>query len=675
MERRKMLKLMGSAPIASAIPLSGLSEPRKKRVNQQIINGKNRLVIYGATPGGVACAIRAARQGITVTLVNHNNHIGGIFSSGLSTMDTLYNGARSPVYDEYRYLIYEYYRTKYGTASDQYERTNPGYPKTRYEASIAEMLMDKMVEREEQINLIRGYFPIRVLKDGNRIQSVRFQEKDGSKTISVEGEVFADCSYEGDLLALSGLQYRVGRESRDEFGEAHAGVAWVHRNEDPSQDFSKTAINLSEKMDLVRYNNYTHLIYPESTGESDQSVQAFNLRTVLTDNPDNRIIPDKPKSYDRDYIKELYYHHYDNVPSMTVPNSKVCWNHPEVVGEQTNYVHGDWDERERVTQKHRDITLSVLYFMQNDESVPQKWRKEWRKWGLPKDEFAENGHLPYEVYVREARRLKGSVTFTENDALLANDLQRAPIYEDSISVTEWFLDSHACTPRKINKTSYQEGEVMLKKETFPGQVSYRTLFNDQLENFMVPVCLSATHIGWGAIRLEPTWMSIGEAAAYAVEKAFIEKKQVNEIDTNELQILLASKRIMLSFFNDVSGREYSEWYPAIQYLGTKGFFSSYYARPMDKLNDKLAEIWVEATSALVTKTSKNAHTLAIRINESDSTEGEAISIKDFSEKLGDSLTQELSKKISLLKNRFNFDDNREITRGEASMLIFGVLNN
>jgi hypothetical protein len=185
--------------------------------------------VYGATPGGVACAVRAAREGLDVVLVSHTEHFGGMLTSGLSTMDTLYNGARAPIYDELRRGILEYYAKTYGNDSPQYQAAQPGHPKTRYEAHVAERLINQLLGAESRIKTIKRYYPVSVDRQGSLIGSVTFQEMDGDDSVTLSASAFADCSYEADLAAAAGVRYRVGREARHEFQEPHAGVIFMRQ--------------------------------------------------------------------------------------------------------------------------------------------------------------------------------------------------------------------------------------------------------------------------------------------------------------------------------------------------------------------------------------------------------------------------------------------------------------
>jgi hypothetical protein len=299
--------------------------------------------------------------------------------------------------------------------------------------------------------------------------------------------------------------------------------------------------------------------------------------------------------------------------------------------------------------------------------VSTEEQTKWKKFGLPKNEYTDNGHIPYELYVREARRIIGRSVFTEHCAMLQEGLKRAPIQSDSISITEWFMDSHFCTETQI-EGSKMEGEVMLKNKTFPGQISLGTIFPEKLDNLLVPVCLSSSHVGWGTIRLEPTWMSIGEVAGYVASIAVSQNVAPTEIDSDFLIRLLARERIMISFFNDVEGREYSKWYPAIQYLGTKGFFGSYMALPNEKLTAILADEWLSHIKEWIQMKSTNFKQIKKILKAEESNRDIFVNAKDFAFSLGEAIGN--PQKVSDLSTKLEIHNNSYITRGDACRLIF-----
>lgn len=666
MKRRETIKILGILPFIPFVVLPPTDVKGKARDKRSAIIESYNLVIYGGTPGGIACAVRAAREGLKVLLVNYNQHLGGQFANGLGTMDTLYNGARAPVYDELRFNIYGFYRSTYGYQSSQYEATKPGSSKTRFESHVVERLIDEMIERESGITVIKGYYPYEVELNNNFITSVAFKEMNGENIFTAGGSIFADCSYEGDLAAISGVNYKVGRESTDEYGEKNAGMCYYKKDYWPPAEniIEQEDFKLVRRLNLSGYTSWSDRM-EESTGKAHEAIMAFNIRTTLTNDPDNRIIPGKPKNYDPEYLKNRFAD--VSGTGLAVPNQKTSWNDPRLVGLPNKYVEGNWEERQKIIDKFREVTLGLLYFKQNDPSVPAEEQTMWKQYGLPKNEYTDNGHIPYELYVREARRIVGRSVFTEHCALLQEGLRRAPIQSDSISITEWFMDSHFCTETQI-EGSKMEGEVMLKNKTFPGQVSLGTIFPEKLDNLIVPVCLSSSHVGWGTIRLEPTWMSIGEVAGYIASIAVSRNVAPTEIDSEFLIRLLARERIMISFFNDVEGREYSNWYPAIQYLGTKGFFGTYMALPNEKLTVKLADEWLRHLKQWIHLGSINIQHIN-KILKAEESKGDIfVNAKDFTSGLGESvgnpqLVSDLTKKLKIRNNSF-------ITRGDACRLIF-----
>jgi hypothetical protein len=672
MKRREHLKLLGAVPFLPAWDLSALPfhEPveHRKALSEELYD----LVVYGGTPGGVACAVRAAREGLTVLLVNHNDHLGGMFVNGLGTMDTLYNGARAPIYDAFRYSIYDHYRLRYGYNSAQYQATQPGFPKTRFESHVAERLISEMVSREPNIKVLLNHYPSSSSRRYRSLESVTFVHKESDNQAVVQASVFADCSYEGDLLAVAGAPFRLGREGSAEYGEQHAGIAYMQKDFwPPPVSIDHELLQQAGKLNLYRYDSWSGKIMPQSTGAPDAAIQAFNFRSTLTNDPDNRIVPAKPVTYDRDYLARLYAEGGD--PGLGVPNMKTSWNHPELVGLQNDYIQGDWPERARITQRFREVTLGLLHFRQNDPSVPEEERRRWREYGLSGNEYPDNGNVPYEIYVREGRRVVGHGVFTEHDAQLAPGLDRAPVHTDSISITEWFMDSHACTDQRI-EGSKLEGEVMLKNQTFPGQVPFRTIFSSELDNLMVPVCLSASHIGWGTIRLEPTWMSIGEAAGYAASMAARKQVAPAQIESDALVRLLAKKGVMISFFNDVEGREYAPWYPAVQYLGTKGFFATYEARPDELLGVQLMDVWIAMAAVLVQKGEYNVAEWAQKVLKAEEG-GKQADGQEFIHRLeivaqGSGFVQG---QIRSIVHQMDIHAGGKITRGDACRILFAVI--
>lgn len=666
MNRRNVIKLMGAAPLLKLLDTKQLQAAG----HLPEANTGFQLMVFGATPGGIACSIRAAREGLKVALVSTSEHLGGMMVNGLGIFDTLYNGSRAPLYDELRKMIYDYYRNTYGTDSPQYKSAGPGTSKTMYEAKVAEQLLDSWLKAESNITVYKEYYPATISKTNGRIQEVVFRSTDEKKELKIKARIFADCSYEGDLLGISGADYIIGRESKQEYGEEYAGVIYTKDEKIPTGSEITLQQQISRRLNLYRYSERRTVVMAGSTGVADKTVQGFNLRTILTDDPDNLYFPEKPVNYDPKHFKEHYTHTTEKL-TLSRPNSKSSLPYPEILGLQNKYVEGGWKERREVLQQYKNEVNGLLYFRQNDSSLPAEVREHWRKYGLAKDEFPGNDHIPYDIYVREARRLRGKVVFTQHDALLAEGLHRAPIHTDSMTATDWFLDSHACTEKTI-PGSKEEGHVMLRSETVPGQVPLALLFPSEPVNLIVPVCLSASHIGWGAIRLEPVWMSVGEAAAWLVIQAVKQNTDPPAVNADMLVRHLAQQRFLLSFFNDIEGRESASWYPAIQYLGTKGFFGSYEALADQKLTTVLAKRWAEQLKNWRDTGNWKANEEAKQTLKAESMDGDPVSADVFSKTIGQAVrlpgqAESWLKTLSIKKEAI-------LSRGDAARIIFEAIN-
>jgi hypothetical protein len=579
------MKFFILALISLALPCIAADAPQ---------NFETDLCIYGGTPGGVACAVRAAREGLSVLLVNRHDHLGGLLTSGIGVWDSQFEGKRSPIYDEVRTAIMEYYRTTYGAESPQYLGAVPtpnGYANGRFEPRVAEKIINDLVAREKNITVLRGFIPAAVERDGALMKSLTLRPTKEGSEVRVRAQSFADCTYEGDLAALAKVPYRVGREARTEFNEPHAGIIFMKPvAEAPSPEAARLA-ELHDQLKLRKFANW-QVVLPQSTGAADDAVQAANYRTMLTTDPANRVPITKPANYDAYFLKTLEVY-----SGIEIPNAKYGWNRPQLVGTQTAYVEADWAGRKRIEDLHWESMMGLLYFLQNDLTVPTVVRNAWQQFGLAKDEFADNDHRPYDFYVREARRITGRSIMTEHDANLAPGLLRAPLYTDSIAFTEWYLDSHPCTAARV-AGGLDEGKYMLHQETFPAQISYRCLLPQGVDNLLVPVCLSATHVAWGTVRLEPVWMQTGESAGLAAALALKNKTTPANLDPDQLVRALCERRSMIAFFNDVDVSTDASWIAAVQYFGTKGFFHDYNARMGEPLKHSTGIVWAEGLKKL-----------------------------------------------------------------------------
>lgn len=545
------------------------------------------VIVIGGTPGGIACAVRSSREGLSVLLVQHNGHIGGMLTNGLMQWDALYAGHRAPIFNEYARLIENYYRTTYGEGSPQWrlaQLSQKHYPLSRFEPGVAEHLFNQLVSAEKNITTLLNHVPASVAREGALIKSVVLRDYEGDATIQVNAQIFVDATYEGDLAALAKVPYRAGREGRDEFKEPHAGKVFTNISDESGPQDAKDG-----KLNLHLYGHTQGSIDPQSPFTADGAIQAFNYRFCLTSEVENRRLPNKPPGYNR----EEYVNYYRKSMNGGPLNGKGTFNSAILPGENHAYPDADWPAREKIIERHKHFALGLMYFLQNDESVPEAKRKAYRQIGLPLDEYTDNANVPYEMYVREARRIVGRHVFTEHDNRLALDYARTPINADSIAITDWSMDSHDCTTDRRPGYAY-DGKLILTEESRPAQVPYRSLLPKGIDNLLVPVCLSATHVAWGAVRLEPVWMQIGEAAGVAATLAIKRKLPPAQIDTTQLVRGLCKRRCMVTFFNDVDvSAKDDDRIPAAEFFGTQGFFSSYDARLDVPVTEAIAKVWQE----------------------------------------------------------------------------------
>lgn len=592
-------------PVKAVMPAPKANIPAPMKLKSAAkpadVDGRNYdLVVIGGTPGGIATAVRAAREGLSVLLVNHTQHMGGFITSGAGGWEAPYDGLRSPLYAEMLRGAADYYKNIYGENSPQHLASMPDansrahIDRPKIEPRIAEMLFNEMVEKEKTLTVLLGHIVNSAERDGALLKSVTLQPMHGKGSIKVTAKIFADGMYEGDLIAAAGVKSQIGREARSQYNEPHAGVIYAtERKKAPGQrGFPKDA---DEGRLNIRYNSHAtgEILEGPHSGEADESVMAYNYRLVLTRDPANRIMVEKPANYDEALAKAAGGGGF--VPNL--PNNKVAWNGGRLIGPQNDYPAADWPTREAISKRYLDGMLMRLWWMQNDPEAPARERNQFAGYGLAADEFPDNNHAPYEIYVREARRLIGRYIFKEQDNVIAEGIARTPVHADSIAITDWPVDSVACLKRKV-PGSHDDGIFFLGEETRPAQVPYRSLLAKEVDNLLVSVAISASHVGWGAIRLEPVWMQMGESAGFAAALAVKNKTTPAQLDADLLIRTLVKNRVMISFFNDVDVTSDDPRVPAAQYFGSKGFFSDYNARLDEPLSESERTVWKDGLEKL-----------------------------------------------------------------------------
>lgn len=550
------------------------------------------VVVYGATPGGIGAAIAAARLGRRVALVEYHNHVGGMAASGLGKSDIETKEAIGGLFREFVGQVKAHYVEQYGASSENVKLSRDGY---YYEPSVAERILRRMLAKDGVTLFLRRRLETASVAGGS-VTGMRVRNRDTLAVEEFRAGAFIDGTYEGDLAAAAGARYRLGRESRAEFGEKHAGV--IYQDHD------------------------TREFLPGSTGEGDKRIPAYTFRLCLTTNPANAYVLSAPPP---DYRRERYLGYLDDwregrmgmpanykdgrgmfkplmgtaVRALSVaelPNAKTDVNmFPKALGfpfaeESQRYPEANWEEREKITAHLRNVTLGLLYFLQNDAAIPEEHRRLARGFNLAKDEFGDEGHFPWQLYIREARRTIGLYTLTENDVTLAPGRQRAPVHADSIASGEFPIDSFPTRKREPGQNKALEGYIyMLDEYTQPYQIPYRILVPEKVDGLLVPVAASTTHVAFSTIRLEPTWMAMGEAAGAAAHLALEGGTSLRGVDVEALQRLLASRGQVLTYFKDIDRAHPA--YEAMQYFGTKGFFEDYYSRPNEPIDPETAQRW------------------------------------------------------------------------------------
>ena len=579
--------------------------------------GHYDVVVLGATPGGISCALRGSREGLRILLAEPSPRVGGMWASGVQVYDTRYAGHRCPILTEFTARLAEYYRKKFGEGSPAHAMAGFGDAtrhgeRPRFEPHVAEQIFREMLAEASGVTVVLGHQPEAVMKEGAVIREVVFRAPFGEMT-RVTGDVFVDASYEADLAALAGARFRTGREGRDEFGEPHAGTHFT-----TIEPIGEAGQALAHRLNLHFFNRTSRRVFPGSTGRGDSAVQAYTVRLILTNRDGNRRAIERPAAYSRDaylgILDRSAEAHTRSYPLSShllhgpiegfrlfpnLPNQKMDWLGANFVGRNHGYPFANRSQRHALYQAHVNHALGLLHFLQQDPAVPANVREHVRTWGLARDEYVDRDNIPPAMYVREARRLAGLHLFTEHDATRHPDHDRTPVHADSIAFAEWPMDSHDCNPVR-QPGSFNDGEFILAEQTLPSQVPYRAMLTDAVDNLIVPVAMSATHVGWGTLRLEPVFVHTGEAAGVAAALSLRDNVMPRALRPGVLQWELLRRRIAVTYFADVDPGRDDPWTIHAQYLGARGFFSGYDAEPNRTVTPALADAWQHGLGRVLT---------------------------------------------------------------------------
>jgi hypothetical protein len=515
------------------------------------------VIIYGGTAGGILSAISLARDGGTVIVLEPSDHVGGMVTGGLGWTDFgAWQSIGGMAADFYRRI-----KIYYDDPAVWKFETRDDYLKRQKQSSIAEdkwwyhepsaassVLSDMMAEAG--VTVLTGHRLASVDKRDHRIVSIRCDNGE-----LFRGRVFIDATYEGDLMAMAGVRYRVGREGSAEYGEKYAGVV-------PRQYSTRKQWDV----DISPYAEDGSLLFgiqdnPRGEdGAADRKLQAYNYRICLTDHPENRIPIEEPQNYVPSRY-DLLARYIAAKPAISLqrgllkfsalPNRKTDINDggpfsTDLIGFNWDYPDGDAITRKNILQQHLDYTKGLLYFIGHDPRVPKAIRDSMLEWGYPKDEFANHGNWTPQLYVREARRMVGAYVMT------SHDLETNRSKDDSIGMGSYGADSHLVQRIVDGGLLRNEGNP---NDFTPGHRSYEipyraiTPMRNECDNLLVTFCVSASHMGFASIRMEPVFMLLSESAGLAAMEAVREEVAVQDISYHRLRAKLDARNQILKLEN------------------------------------------------------------------------------------------------------------------------------
>jgi hypothetical protein len=521
------------------------------------------VCVYGATAGGVAAAIQSTRMGKRAVVVEPGRHIGGLTSGGLGATDIGNKAAIGGISREFYQRVArhyaqssawtsetpeEYFARRRGGQSAASRLSGPDATMWTFEPHVAENILFAMLN-EARVPVYLGQRLERVEKDGARITEI---DCDGGKVF--RARMFIDSTYEGDLMAKAGVSFTVGREANAQYGETLNGI----RAETPKHQFVVPVDPYAKPGDPG--SGLLPFIQPGDggkPGDGDQRVQTYNYRLCFTTNAENRAPIEPPKNYDPARF-ELLARYLEGLVAagkrprldefwnpIWMPNGKTDINNnggfsTDDIGMNYDYPKGDEATRARIRKEHEDYTRGFIHFLATSPRVPESMRAEMRRWGMAKDEFPDTGGWPHQLYVREARRMVSDYVMTERHC------RGRAVADDPVGLGAYNMDSHNCQRIVKNGRAENEGDVQVPPMK-PYPVSYRSIVPKAGEcgNLFVPICLSATHIAYGSIRMEPVFMILGQSAATAACLAIDDGVPVQKVDYGKLRArLLADRQIL-----------------------------------------------------------------------------------------------------------------------------------
>lgn len=517
------------------------------------------IIIYGGTSAAITAAVEAVQSGKSVLVVSPDTHLGGLSSNGLGFTDTGDKSTIGGLSREFYHRVWLHYNdstawnwqkhTEFGNKG-QGTVAMDGENRTMwiFEPHVAEQVFEDFIA-ENKITVFRDEWLDRtsgVIKKNARIQSI--------KTLSGKlfyGKMFIDATYEGDLMASAGVSFHVGREACSVYNETWNGVQADVRQH---PHFFKTKIDPYK----VPGKPETGLLYgisPEPIAENctgDTKIQAYCFRLCMSNHPDNLTPFPKPENYDPANYELLgrvfdsgwreWFDKFDRIPNRKTDTNNHGPFSSDFIGMNYDYPEASYERRKEIIKEHEDYQKGLLYYVSNDPHVPKEIQDEMQKWGLAKDEFTDNGNWPHQIYVREARRMIGQYVTSENDVLAKREVP------DPVGMGSYAMDSHN-VQRYVTSEGFvqDEGDIGVSPDA-PYSISYGSIIpkSEECRNLLVPVCVSASHIAYGSIRMEPVFMILGQSAAIAACKAIDIDHAVQDIPYKALKEELLKRNQVLT---------------------------------------------------------------------------------------------------------------------------------
>ncbi|PTX96706.1 xanthan lyase [Spartobacteria bacterium LR76] len=484
------------------------------------------ICVYGGVSGGVIAALDAANRGLSVVLLEPSAHLGGMTAGGLGMTDV---GNKHVIGG----LSREFYRRvgrRYGTLEEW-----------RFEPHVAEETFEQWL-LEANVRVFKRQFIDEVSKEGNRIVAIRTVSG-----IAVRAAMFIDASYEGDLLALAGVSHFIGREGNSRYNETINGaqIESGHQFETPVDPYIIPGVPASGLLPGID---------PDPSfaqGAGDNRVQTYNFRMCLTQRDDIRMPFPQPEGYDESWyilLKRFLatgwneaFQKFDEIRNGKTDTNNHGAVSTDFIGQNYGWAAGSYVEREHIFQRHVCWQQGLMWCLANDSEVPAAIREPMSSWGLCADEFPESGGWPHALYVREARRMLGDYVMTEHNC------RGHSVAEDSIGMAAYGMDSHHCRRMVRNGVVVNEGDVQVGG-ILPYPISYRAIVPREAEcaNLLAPFCISASHIAFGSIRMEPVFMTLGQSASVAASIALDLGVSVQQVPYPDLQAALLEAGQVLS---------------------------------------------------------------------------------------------------------------------------------